>query len=239
MNTAVVTGAARGIGLEISSRLIAGGWSVAGCDILGDELESAATGLGEHFRPFTLDITDSVAVNEAAGRIGSEMGPVTGLVSNAGITRDGLLMRMEESDWDDVIRVNLKGAYLMTRAFLRGMMKARSGSIVYVSSVVALLGQAGQTNYAASKAGLLGLTRALTRELAPRNIRVNAVVPGFIETDMTRDLTPEVREDYASRIPMSRMGMPIDVAEAVAFLLGDSSTYITGVVLPIDGGLTT
>ena len=167
------------------------------------------------------------------------MGPVTGLVNNAGITRDGLLMRMSDADWDDVIRVNLRGAFLMSRAFLRGMMKAREGSIVNVSSVVALLGQAGQVNYAASKAGLLGLTRALTRELAPRNIRVNAIVPGFIETDMTRDLSPEVRDDYASRIPMNRMGMPSDVADAVAFLLGDSSTYITGVVLPIDGGLTT
>ncbi len=239
MKTAVVTGAARGIGMDIARRLLVDGWSVAGCDVLGDELESVAAELGEHFKPFTLDITDSAAVSETAGRIGSEMGPVTGLVNNAGITRDGFLMRMEESDWDDVIRVNLKGAFLMTRAFIRGMIKARSGSIVYISSVVALLGQAGQANYAASKAGLLGLSRAMTRELAPRNIRVNAVVPGFIETDMTRDLAPEVREDYASRIPMNRMGMPADVAEAVAFLLSDSSTYITGVVLPIDGGLTT
>jgi len=239
MRTAVVTGAARGIGLATAKRLLADGWTVAGCDILGAELESVAGSLGESFRAYTLDITDGAAVSETAGRIESELGAVTGLVNNAGITRDGLMMRMEESDWDDVIRVNLRGAFLMTRAFIRGMMKARTGSIVFVSSVVALLGQAGQANYAASKAGLLGLTRALTRELAPRNIRVNAVVPGFIETDMTRDLSSEVREDYASRIPMSRMGMPTDVADAVAFLLGESSTYITGVVLPIDGGLTT
>lgn len=239
MKTAVVTGAARGIGLGISRRLLDDGWSVAGCDILAEELESVAAELGDGFVPFALDITDSEAVASTASLIEEKMGAVTGLVNNAGITRDGLLMRMSEEDWDDVIRVNLKGAFLMSRAFIRGMMKARSGSIVNVSSVVALLGQAGQANYASSKAGLLGLTRALTRELAPRNIRVNALIPGFIETDMTVDLAPEVKADYASRIPMNRMGTPDDVADAVSFLLSDASTYITGVVLPIDGGLTT
>jgi 3-oxoacyl-[acyl-carrier protein] reductase len=148
-------------------------------------------------------------------------------------------MRMDDSDWDMVMDVNLKGAYLMTKALIRGMMKIRKGSIVNVSSVVALLGVAGQANYAASKAGLHGLTRSMTRELAPRNIRVNVIAPGFIETDMTRELSDDVRADYCSRIPMKRMGLPNEIAEVVAFLLSDASSYITGVVLPVDGGLTT
>ncbi len=239
MKTAVVTGAARGIGFEISKKLIDSGWIVAGCDILEEQLQRAADNLGDSFKPFVLDITDAGAVREFATRVDSELAPVTGLVNNAGITRDAFLMRMDDSDWDRVMDVNLKGAYLMTKALIRGMMKIRKGSIVNISSVVALLGVAGQANYAASKAGLHGLTRSMTRELAPRNIRVNVIAPGFIETDMTRELPDDVRADYSSRIPMKRMGLPDEIAEAVAFLLSDASSYITGVVLPVDGGLTT
>lgn len=236
---AVVTGAARGIGFSISQKLINSGWSVAGCDILEDDLKRASEQLGDLFTPWVLDVTDENAVNDTAGRIEKELGPVFGLVNNAGITRDGLIMRMEKTDWDTVLNVNLTGAFLMCRAFSRGMLRQKAGSIVNISSVVALLGAAGQVNYASTKAGLIGLTRALCREFAARNIRVNAIAPGFIETEMTSELPDEVREDYSSRVPMKRMGLPGNVADAVHFLLDDVSTYITGVVLPVDGGLTT
>ncbi|MCK4504058.1 MAG: 3-oxoacyl-ACP reductase FabG [Candidatus Aegiribacteria sp.] len=236
---AVVTGAARGIGFSISEKLINSGWSVAGCDVLEDELSKRSEQLGDHFSAWVLDITDEDAVNETAGRIEKELGPVFGLVNNAGIIRDGLIMRMKKTDWDAVLNVNLTGAFLMCRAFSRGMLRQKEGSIVNISSIVALLGVAGQANYASTKAGLIGLTRALCREFAARNIRVNAIAPGFIETEMTSELSDEVREDYASRVPMKRMGLPGNVADAVHFLLDDVSAYITGVVLPVDGGLTT
>ena len=236
---AVVTGAARGIGFSISEKLVNSGWSVAGCDILEDHLNRASEQLGDLFTPWVLDVTDEDAVNDTAGRIEKELGSVFGLVNNAGITRDGLIMRMQKSDWDTVLNVNLTGAFLMCRAFSRGMLRQKAGSIVNISSVVALLGAAGQANYASTKAGLIGLTRALSREFAARNIRVNAIAPGFIETEMTSELSNEVREDYASRVPMKRMGLPGDVADAVHFLLDDVSAYITGIVLPVDGGLTT
>lgn len=236
---AAVTGAARGIGLAIARNLIDDGWSVAGCDILEDLLRERAEELGESFRPFVLDVTDGDRVADVTREMEDSMGPVTGLVNNAGITRDTLMMRMGREDWDSVISVNLTGAFLMSKALSRGMMRARKGSIVNISSVVALLGGAGQVNYSASKAGLLGLTRSLCRELGARGIRVNAIAPGFIETEMTADLPEEVREGYSERIPLGRMGTPEDVAEAVRFLLSDDSQYISGVVLPVDGGLTT
>jgi len=236
---AAVTGAARGIGLAIARELMADGWSVAACDILEDPLRQRAEELGEAFRPFVLDVTDEDQVGETAREIQDSMGPVTGLINNAGITRDTLMMRMGKADWDAVINVNLTGAFLMSKALSRGMMRARSGSIVNISSVVALLGGAGQVNYAASKAGLLGLTRSLCRELGARGIRVNAIAPGFIETEMTAELPEEVRDGYAERIPLGRMGTPENVAGAVRFLLSDDSQYISGVVLPVDGGLTT
>jgi 3-oxoacyl-[acyl-carrier protein] reductase len=235
----VVTGAGRGIGLSISRRLVGEGWIVAGCDMLEAELRSAADSLGEGFRPYPLDVTDEQAVGSTCEKMASELGTPFGLVNNAGITRDNLLMRMDSDSWDKVIRVNLTGAFLMTKAVSKAMMKQRQGSIVNISSVSALMGSVGQANYAASKAGLLGLTRSLAREFASRNIRVNAVAPGFIETEMTRALTPEIRESYSARIPFARMGMPEDVAGAVSFLLSDSSSYVTGVVLPVDGGLST
>ncbi len=235
----VVTGAARGIGYSISEKLVKSGWSVAGCDVLKDDLMTASDKLGDSFSPWVLDITDENSVQETAGTIENELGPVFGLVNNAGITRDGLIMRMEKKDWDIVLNVNLTGAFLMCRAFSRGMLRQKEGSIVNISSVVALLGAPGQVNYVSTKAGLLGLTRALSREFAARNIRVNAVAPGFIETEMTRELSENIREDYASRVPMKRMGQPGNIADAVHFLLDDVSSYITGVVLPVDGGLTT
>lgn len=236
---AVVTGAARGIGYSIAERLVMSGWRVAGCDILEGDLKRASEELADGFFPFLLDVTDEKAVTDTAARIEEELGTVFGLVNNAGITRDALTMRMTIEEWDAVLKVNLTGAFLMCRAFSRGMLRCRKGSIVNISSVVALLGAAGQANYASAKAGMLGLTRALAREFAARSIRVNAVLPGFIETEMTRELPENVRLDYAGRVPMKRMGTPADVANAVHFLLEDVSSYITGTVIPVDGGLTT
>ena len=236
---AVVTGAARGIGYSISRKLVNSGWFVAGCDVLEDDLSAASDQLGSAFSPWVLDVTDEDAVGDVSGRIEKELGPVFGLVNNAGITRDGLLMRMKKADWDIVLNVNLTGAFLMSRAFSRGMLRKKEGSIVNISSVVALLGAAGQANYVSTKAGLIGLTRALSREFAARSIRVNAIAPGFIETEMTRELPEDVREDYANRVPAKRMGQPENIADAVHFLLDDVSSYITGIVLPVDGGLTT
>ncbi|HPF32422.1 MAG TPA: beta-ketoacyl-ACP reductase [Candidatus Sabulitectum sp.] len=237
--TAVVTGAARGIGLEIAGKLMENGWTIAALDMLEEDLANAATRLGEGFVPFTVNITDAEALDKVAQAISDQLPPVKGIVNNAGITRDTLMMRMDEDQWNQVLDVNLTGAWKVTRAFLRSLIRAREGSIVSISSVVGLMGAAGQANYAASKAGLIGMSKSLTRELSARGIRVNVVAPGFIETEMTKKLPPEVVQDYLSRIPAGKLGSPEDVADAVAFLMSPSAKYITGTVLPVDGGLTT
>lgn len=239
LRTAVVTGAARGIGLAVSRRLAADGWTVAACDMLDEQLAASAAEIGPLYRPCHMDVTDEADVNAACERIVAENPPVLGLVNNAGITRDSLLMRMDAEAWRKVLTVNLTGAFLVTKALSKTMMRLKAGSIVNISSVVALVGSAGQANYAASKAGLIGFTKSLARELAPRNIRVNAIAPGFIETEMTLNLPEEVRKGYAERIPLGRMGRPEDVAELAAFLLGDASGYLNGTVIPVDGGLST
>jgi 3-oxoacyl-[acyl-carrier protein] reductase len=237
--TAVVTGAARGIGLEIARKLITDGWTVAALDMLSDDLKKAAGELGENYRGYTVNITDSSQLADVAERIGNDLPPVKGIVNNAGITRDSLMMRMSEDQWSQVIDVNLTGAWKVTQAFMRSLVRAREGCIVSISSVVGLTGAAGQTNYAASKAGLIGMSKSLNRELAARGIRVNVVAPGFIETEMTRELPEDVRKEYLSRIPAARLGLPCEIADAVAFLMSPSAKYITGIVLPVDGGLTT
>ncbi|RKZ05029.1 3-oxoacyl-ACP reductase [Candidatus Fermentibacteria bacterium] len=237
--TAVVTGAARGIGLEIAKKLIDTGWTVAALDMLEDDLGRSASELGSMYKPYTVNITDTQQLAVVAASIGKELPVVKGIVNNAGITRDALMMRMGEDQWNMVIDVNLTGAWKVTQAFMRSLIRAREGSIVSISSVVGLTGSAGQTNYAASKAGLIGMSKSLNRELAARGITVNVVAPGFIETEMTQKLSEEVRGDYLSRIPAARLGLPVEIAEAVAFLMSPSAKYITGVVLPVDGGLTT
>lgn len=237
--TAVITGAARGIGLEIARKLICDGWTVAALDMLEDDLGKAAEELGENYVPYTVNITDSAALEITAEAIGRDLPPVKGIVNNAGITRDSLMMRMDESQWDQVLNVNLTGSWMVTKTFLRSLIRAREGAIVSISSVVGLMGAAGQANYAASKAGLIGLSKSLTRELSARGITVNVVAPGFIETEMTRKLPEEVTAEYLSRIPAGRLGKPVEIAEAVAFLMSPSAKYITGIVLPVDGGLTT
>jgi 3-oxoacyl-[acyl-carrier protein] reductase len=191
-------------------------------------------------RPTTFvkaDISREEEVRAAVAAVEQALGPIDILVNNAGITRDGLLLVMDEGDWDSVLTVNLKGAFLMSKAVLRGMIKRRRGSIVNISSVVGRRGNAGQANYSAAKAGLIGLTKSLAREVASRNVRVNAVAPGYIETEMTAALPEAARNSLIDQIPLGRIGTPETVAEAVAFLAGDAASFVTGAVLAVDGGL--
>jgi len=237
---ALITGGARGIGRAIALRLAADGANVGVVDLAENGADTArevqeATGRATTF--FKADISKEAEAKAAVAAVEAALGPVDILVNNAGITRDGLMLVMSESDWDAVLAVNLKGAFLMSKAVLRGMIKRRSGSIVSISSVVGRRGNAGQANYSAAKAGLIGLTKSLAREVASRNVRVNAVAPGYIETDMTAALDETARNAIITQIPLGRIGMPDAVADAVAFLAGDSASFITGTVLPVDGGL--
>lgn len=238
---ALVTGGGRGIGREIVLRLGQLGADVAVNDVARPESAEGVVAeleaMGRRGVIVLGDVSKADDVKRVVETAEATLGPIDILVNNAGLTRDGLLMRMDEADWDLVIDVNLKGAFLMSRAVVRGMTKRRSGSIVNLSSVVGRRGNAGQANYSAAKAGLIGLTKTLARELASRNIRVNAVAPGYIQTEMTAALPDEVKSGIAGGTPLNRLGDPADVAEAVAFLAGDGAGFITGVVLPVDGGL--
>ncbi len=239
---ALVTGASRGIGKAIALRLARDGARVA---CVASRVENAAETVaacvecaGEGAaRAFGVDVADTAAVAELVGAIQKELGGLDVLVNNAGITRDGLLMRMSEADFDRVLDVNLKGAFNFMRAAARPLMRS-SGRIVNISSVVGLTGNAGQANYAASKAGLVGLTRSVAKELAGRGVCVNAVAPGFIDTDMTGALDEKAREELVKRIPLGRIGRPEEIAELVAFLAGPAGAYITGQTLVVDGGLS-
>ncbi|NLO27688.1 MAG: 3-oxoacyl-[acyl-carrier-protein] reductase [Actinobacteria bacterium] len=237
---ALVTGGARGIGRAIALRLARDGAKVAIVDLTDHGADAAqdierATGRATTF--VKADISKEVEARTAVAATEAALGPVDILVNNAGITRDNLLVVMNEADWDAVLAVNLKGAFLMSKAVMRGMIKRRRGSIVNISSVVGRRGNAAQTNYSAAKAGLIGLTKSLAREVASRNIRVNAVAPGYIETEMTAALPEAARNVIIEQIPFGCIGNPEAVADAVAFLAGDSASYITGAVLPVDGGL--
>ena len=234
---AMVTGSTRGIGRAIARALAEAGARVA---VLGRDQAKAAQAAGEighGAQGFACDVTSEASVDAAVAAIEKALGPVDVLVNNAGVTKDNVFLRLSDADWDTVLEANLKGAFRTIRAASRGMMKKRWGRIINVSSVVGLIGNKGQANYAASKAGLLGLTRSIARELASRGITVNAVVPGFIATDMTAALSPEQREALARQIPLERLGTPEDVAAAVLFLASDASAYITGQALIVDGGM--
>lgn len=239
---ALVTGASRGIGAAVARRLGAEGASVAinyaGRADLAADVAMEIRASGADAIDLQADVSDPVACAALVQDVIAHFGRMDVLVNNAGITRDGLLVRMSDEDWQAVIQTNLSSAFYLMRAAARPMMKQRSGSIVNMASVVGLVGNAGQANYAAAKAGLVGLTKSAARELAGRGVRVNAVAPGFIETDMTAALSDAAREAAVSAIAMRRLGRPEDVASAVAFLASDDSAYITGQVIAVDGGMT-
>lgn len=238
--TAIVTGAARGIGLEISRRLVEGGATVILVDVLEDALKEAAASLADaagEVVTHPVDVTDEGAVERLMDAVVEKTGRIDILVNNAGITRDGLLLAMTEQQWDAVLTVNLKGTFLMTKHALRTMMRQRSGRIVNLASVSGIMGNAGQANYSASKAGVVGFTKTVARELAGRKICCNAVAPGFIDTEMTRVLPEKAKEKALSVIPLKRMGTTEEVAAAVCYLASDEASYITGQVLAVDGGM--
>lgn len=242
--TALVTGGTAGIGKAIALRFAKQGASVV---IFGTNEERAASviqemttiagGVDQKFCFRLLDVSDKKAVDAAITEILDTVGFIDILVNNAGVTRDGLLMKMPEEDWDRVIAVNLKSVYNTSQALVRPMLKARRGKIINISSVVGLMGNAGQTNYTASKAGVIGMTKSLAKEVASRGICVNCVAPGFIQTSMTDALTDAQKETIFKQIPMGRLGLPDEIAEAVLFLSGPESGYITGQVLTVDGGM--
>ena len=238
---AIVTGAGRGIGHAIAVRLASEGARVAcvsrsveNAKRTADELNIARANSA---KPFSVDVANHLDVQTIGEEILDDFGKVDILVNNAGVTRDGLSMRMSLEDWDTVINTNLRGAFNFVQAVQRSMVKQRSGRIINISSVIGLIGNAGQTNYAASKAGLIGFTKSLARELASRNITVNAVAPGFIVTDMTGTLSEGIQKSITSRIPLSRVGEPLDVANVVAFLASSEASYITGQTICVDGGI--
>ncbi|HEV2096107.1 MAG TPA: 3-oxoacyl-[acyl-carrier-protein] reductase [Chthoniobacterales bacterium] len=238
---AIVTGAGRGIGHAIAVRLASEGARVAcvsrtetNARKTTDEINAAGT---ETARAYAVDVANHAAVQTTGAQILQEFGRVDILINNAGVTRDGLSMRMSLEDWNVVIDTNLKGAFNFAQAIMRPMIKQRSGRIINIASVIGLIGNAGQANYAASKAGLIGLTKSLARELASRGITVNAIAPGLIETDMTSVLSEEVRQNIISRVPLGQLGHPDDIANAVAFVASAEARFITGQVLVVDGGM--
>src|SRR5215472_3653538 len=237
---AVVTGAGRGIGRAIALRFATEGADVVCVSRTAENSEKVAAEvrtLGRRAWAHAVDVSDAAAVAGAGEQIIAETGRVDILVNNAGVTRDGLLMRMSEADWDTVLDTNLKGAFLFTKAFTRAFLKQRSGRVINVASVIGLIGNAGQCNYAASKAALLGFTKSVARELASRGITVNALAPGFVETDMTAGLSDELKKGVLTKIPLNTFGTGEDIASAALFLAGPASSYMTGQVLAVDGGM--
>lgn len=237
--TALVTGASRGIGRAIALRLAEDGANVAviyaGSADKAEAVVNEITALGVNAKAYRCNVADSAAVNETVKAVTNDLGKIDILVNNAGITRDGLMLRMKDEDFDAVLDTNLKGAFNMIRACYSGFIRKKSGRIINISSVSGIMGNAGQANYSASKAGVIGLTKSVARELASRGITCNAVAPGFIQTDMTENLGDN--NPLLNSIPLGRVGKPEDIAAAVAFLASDSAAYITGEVLKVDGGL--
>lgn len=239
---ALVTGAARGIGQATALKLAARGADLALCDLQQEWVEETAAKvreLGRRAETFAMNVAVGDDVTRAVGEVEQAFGRIDILVNNAGITKDGLMMRMSEEDWDSVLDINLKGAFLCTKAVSRLMMKQRSGAIVNVASIIGLIGNPGQCNYAASKAGLIALTKTVAKELAARNIRANAVAPGFISTKMTEQLPADIQQKMLDNIPLKRFGSPDDVANVIAFLASDEAAYVSGQVVTVCGGMVT
>ena len=234
---ALVTGATRGIGRAIALALAHDGAIVVGTATTAEGAAGISAYLGATGEGIQLDVTDAAATDAALAAIESRHGPIAILVNNAGITRDNLLLRMKDDEWDAIMATNLKPAFRLAKAVLRGMMKARHGRIIQIGSVVGASGNPGQANYAAAKAALVGFTKSLAQEVGSRNITVNCVAPGFIDTDMTRALSAAQRDMLLTRIPLGRLGAPEDVADAVAFLAGPRARYITGATLHVNGGM--
>lgn len=234
---ALVTGASRGIGREIATELAAAGYQVAGTATSEAGANSVSELLGESGAGFVLDIGSADSVKDAMAAISERFGAPLVVVNNAGITRDNIVLRMKDDEWDEVLNTNLTGVWRVCKSALRGMTKARWGRIINVSSVVASMGNAGQSNYAAAKAGLEGFTRSLAREIGSRSITVNTVAPGFIETDMTRELSEQQMQAMLEQIPLGRVGSGAEIASVVRFLAGDGAAYITGQTIHVNGGM--
>lgn len=237
---AIITGGGRGIGREIALALAEEGSDIALFDVNEEVLNSTCKelqGLGRRAEGFVVDVTDSKKVDEGVAKVLDKLGRIDILINNAGITKDGLLIRMGDAQWDRVIDINLKGSFLCTRSVAKHMMKQRYGRIVNIASIVGIIGNPGQANYSASKAGLIGLTKTVAKELASRGVTCNAIAPGFIKTEMTEKLPEGAKQKLMDAIPMSRLGEPKDVAQGVLFLVSEAARYITGHVLVVDGGL--
>lgn len=234
---ALVTGASRGIGRAIAEKLAEDGFLVLGTATTENGATAISAYLGENGKGLTLDVANTESVEQIMKQITDEFGTPYVLVNNAGITRDNLLMRMKDDEWDDIISTNLTSVFRMSKAVLRGMMKAKIGRIINISSVVGSTGNAGQTNYAAAKAGMIGFTKSMAKEVGSRNITVNTVAPGFIDTDMTKELSDDIKNNLLTAIPLGRLGDAKEIAHAVSFLASDGAAYITGETLHVNGGM--
>lgn len=236
----LITGGARGIGREIALTFAKEGSDIVICDVNQETLEATKKeilGLGRRTETFLVDVSNLKQVEDMVNKVLDKFQKIDILVNNAGITKDSLIVRMEEEDFDQVIAVNLKGTFNCTKAVSKVMMRQRYGKIVSIASIIGIMGNAGQANYAASKAGIIGLTKSVAKELAPRNVNVNAIAPGFIETDMTARLAEDIKSQMLALIPLNRFGKASDVAQLALFLASDASSYITGQVIQVDGGM--